>query len=81
MNELGLNSDLAKEVLTYISFFDEKLLDKLPNAFLKKLNDAAADSEKEYYINIDKTLEEQTMSDECKELLALIYYSFIESSK
>ena len=77
MNELELSSDLAKEVLTYIAFFDEELLEKIPDNFLKQLNIIAADSEKEIFIDPTKSLENQDMTEKCKEILGLIYYSYV----
>lgn len=81
MKEKKLNSNLAKEVLTYVSFFDDELLNKIPDNFLKYLNKAAADSDKEFYIDKNKTLDEQDMSEDCKDLLGLLYFTYIEGKE
>ena len=47
---------------------------------MKKLSDFAADSQKDYYLDKDKSLNEQNISDECKNLLALIYYTYVLDS-
>ena len=72
-----INCDVAKEALTYISFFDNSLIAKIPNYFLNELMVLAADSKNNYYINVHKKLNEQTMSDNCKFLINLIYHMYI----
>ena len=69
--------DVYKEVLTYIAYFDEELLDAIPDQELQELNDKAADSEENFYINPDEPLEKQKISEEAKNLLALIFYNYV----
>lgn len=70
----NISSDVAKEFLTFLSFMDEDTIKNIPSNFLKSFNDLAANSTKEFYIDKNKNLNEQNMSEECKDLLGLIYF-------
>lgn len=72
-----LNKDVAKEFLMLASYFEEELLKEIPDELFQKLNDIAADSDKEYYVLEDKSLNEQNISEECKDLIALINYLYL----
>ena len=80
MMEEKLNSDLAKELLVVISYCEEDFLNNIPEYVLKKLSDFASDSQIDYYIDKNKSLSEQNISEECKNLLALIYFTYILDS-
>lgn len=69
-----LNSDLAKELLTVISYFEDNFITQLPNDFLHKLTDLAADSNKDFYIDENKNLSDQNLSEDCKNWISLLYY-------
>jgi len=77
MNKILEMNDICKEVFMILSYLDNELLNKIPNKFLKFLTDQAADSNHDFYINPNKDLNEQDISEESKDLLALIYYSYI----
>ena len=49
-----LNSDLAKEILTVISYLEDNLINQLSNDFLSKLVDLAADSNKDFVRRLQK---------------------------
>lgn len=70
-------NDICKEVLTVLSCFSNDLIEKIPNKFLKKLSELAADSKADFYIDTEKNLSEQNISEESKDLISLIYYNFI----
>lgn len=70
-------NDVSKEVLTILSYFDNRLLQKIPFNVLNKLKELAADSKLDFYINIEKDLEKQEISEESKDLISLIYYIYI----
>ena len=70
-------NDVCKEVFIILSYLDNQLLNKIPNRFLEFLTNQAADSNYEFYINPNKDLDEQDISEESKDLLSLIYYSYI----
>ena len=79
--EEHLNSDTAKEVLTVLSYYNEELLKNLPDEIIKELTSLAADSDKDYFIKKDKKLIEQNLSEDCKDLLAIIFYNYQTDDK
>lgn len=70
-------NDISKEVLTVLSYWEIDLINKIPNSLMNELVDYAADSKKECFIDTNMSLQEQNISEESKDLIALIYYSFI----
>ncbi len=74
--EEHLNSDTAKEVLTVLSYYNEELLNNLPDELIKELTSLAADSNKDYFIKKDKKLIEQDLSEDCKDILAILFYNY-----
>ena len=75
--QLENKCDVYNEVLTYIAYFDEELLEKIPDEFLQNLVSEAADSTKQFIVDPQKSFEEQIISEEAKSILALIYYRFV----
>lgn len=69
--------DVYKEALTFIAYFDKELLERLPQDMFEKLTNLAAESNTEFYVDVTKTLAEQKISEECKDLISLIYYNCI----
>ena len=41
------------------------------------MNEFEADSDKDYFIDSTKSLKEQNLSDECKDLLSDLYFSYV----
>jgi len=74
-----LTPDISKELLTVLSFCEDEILDNIPSQLMKKINELASYSNKDFYINKNKLLKEQELSEECKELLTDIYNSYIEN--
>lgn len=70
-------SDISKETLTFLAFFDNKMIEKIPSYIITKLCEEAADSKSDFYIDTSKSFEEQNISEKSKDLLALIYYDYI----
>lgn len=70
-------SDISKETLTFLAFFDNKMIEKIPGYIITKLCEEAADSKNDFYIDASKSFEEQKISEKSKDLLALIYYDYI----
>lgn len=70
-------NDVCKEVLMILAFFNDELIEKIPAKVLKSLNELAADSKAEIYIDKEKDLDEQNILEESKDLISLIYYNFI----
>ena len=80
MMEEVADKDIAKELLTALSYCDYSVLSKLPNEVLTNLSNIAADSNKDYYFDKTKSLIDQSISEECKDLLSILYYTFIADS-
>lgn len=70
-------NDVCKEVLTILGFFNKDIIEKIPSNMLKELNELAADSKLNYYIDKEKDLIDQDISEKGKDLIALLYYSYI----
>lgn len=76
-----LSSDVAKEFLIVSSYFDDELLKKIPDEIMQILVESAADSNKNFYIEEGKSLMEQDITEECKDLIALIDYLYVLSNE
>lgn len=70
-------SDISKETLTFLAFFDNKLIEKIPTHIISKLCEEAADSKLDFYIDTAKSFQEQNISAKSKDLISLIYYDYI----
>ena len=77
MNNIQNISDISKETLTFLAFFDNKMLEKIPAQVITKLCEEAADSEMDFYIDVNKNFNEQQISEKSKDLISLIYYDYI----
>lgn len=77
MEKIQENKDTCKEVLSILAFCDEELIKKIPTQVMRKLVEIAADSEESYYIEKNKKLCEQYITEESKDLISLIFYSYI----
>ena len=76
MNTQKMN-DVAKEVITVLNCCDKNIIDKIPKNIMKYLEEKGNKSEYKVYIDSDKKLTEQNLLEESKDLIALIYYSYI----
>ena len=72
-----LSNDVAKEVLTIILNSSIYIEEKIPEDFLKKLIDLAADSSIEVHLDKNKNLQEQNLSAEALDTFALLYYIYV----
>lgn len=77
MEKMVDKKDVYKEVLIVLSNFDKEIVQKIPDSVFKELINLAADSELEVNIDINKSLEEQNLSEESREIISLIYYKYI----
>lgn len=77
MERIQSISDIAKETLTFLAFFDQEMIKKIPEYVIANLCAEAADSNLDFYINKNKNFQEQEISEKSKDLLALIYYEYI----
>ena len=69
-------NDIAKEVVSILDYVDYELIKKIPIKFLDYLKNTAKDSSKKVDIDLNKSLLEQNISEESKDLIALIYYNY-----
>lgn len=76
MMEEFVSCDVAKEFLMVLAYCDSNFVNNIPDYIMKKMNDLAADSLKEVYIDKNKTLMEQDISNECRELIGMIYFTY-----
>ena len=74
-------NDIAKETLIVLDNFEQDVILKIPQEFIIKLNNLAVTSKKQFKLDNDKVLLEQNISQETKNLMAYIYYTFIANSK
>lgn len=77
MEKIQNISDISKETLTYLAFFDNEMIKKIPGYVIAKLSKEAADSKLDFYIESNKKFEEQKISERSKDLISLIYYEYI----
>lgn len=76
MKEQKMN-DVAKEVSVVLEYLDAELLKKIPIAFIEYLKKLSVESQREVNIDKEKELKEQELLEESKDLLALIFYSYL----
>lgn len=81
MMEEQFDCNVAKEFLTYMSYFDNSIIERLPDSFLKQIMLIAADSKKNYFVDKDKKLYEQNISDECLDLISAVYLLFVSNEE
>ncbi len=81
MKKIQKMEDIYKEVLTILAYFNDELIEKIPAKVFKELRELAADSKANFYIDTEKDLDKQDISEESKNLISLIYYSFIADEK
>lgn len=73
--------DVAKETLNILEYFDSNFVSKIPNNFLENLKLIAETSQIVVNIDKQKTLEDQEISEDCKDLISLIYYNYVADEK
>lgn len=72
---------IAKEVLVTLKYFDNDVVVKISKEFLNFLRGLALEYNDEVYIDTKLDLESQNISEKSKNLLALIYYSYIANEE
>lgn len=81
MNQELLSADVAKEVLIILLNCGSYIEEKIPEDFLKKLIDLAADSNIDVHLDKNKNLQEQNLSSEALDTFALLYYIYVAKDK
>ena len=77
MEKIQEIQDVCKEVLKILGYLNNDILEKIPSRILKEINELAADSNLNYYIDKEKDLLEQNISEKSKDLIGLLYYNYI----
>lgn len=77
MKQIQEINDVCKEVLTILAYFDNGLIEKIPARVFDQLKELAADSKSDFYIDTEKNLDEQNISEKSKDLISLIYHNFV----
>ncbi len=80
MEEMKQIGNVSAEVLEVLNNFDKDLIKKIPKSFIEQLKKFAIDSDCIPKIDMDKELIEQNITEESKDLISLIYYSYILNS-
>ena len=68
-------SDVARETIDVINYFNPNFIAKISSTFLNGLKEIAKSSTKITQIDKTKKLKEQNISEESKDLISLIYYN------
>lgn len=77
MQENDYSCDVAKEFITIISYCEDSFIKNIPDEIMMHLKDLAGKSMVYYYIDKNKSLMEQQISSECKDLLTTLYYLYM----
>ena len=70
-------NDIANEVVSVLNYMEQDLVKKIPIKFLDFLKNLAKDTNKKINIDLNKSLLEQNISEESKDLIGLIYYNYL----
>lgn len=74
-------NDIAKEVISVLEHSDKNLIVQIPEKLIKYLKKLASTSNKKVKIDANLELANQAISEESKDLIALIYYKYISNDK
>lgn len=74
-------SDVAKETLDILDYFELTFVSKIPDNVLNGLRKIAGESSLIVNIDKNKELKEQEISEECKDLISLIYFNYIATKE
>lgn len=77
MENIQTINDISKETLTFLAFFDDEMIKKIPSNVIVKLCEEASDSIVDFFVDPNKNFEKQKISEKSKDLISLIYYLYI----
>ena len=72
-------NDIAKETVEVLKFTDVDFKSRISEKLLNLLEELSQKSTKEVKIDLNKKLNEQNISEECKDLLSLLYLNYYAS--
>lgn len=70
-------NDIAKETIYVLKNFNPTFISKISKRILKDLEELAKTSKKEVKIDKTKSLKDQNILPETKDMIALLYYNYI----
>ncbi len=70
-------NDIANETLVVLNHFELKLINQIPQRVINYLKELAIKSKKKYKIDENKSLANQNISEQSKDLISYIYYKYI----
>lgn len=73
--------DVAKETTEVLKYFDSEFYSRIPEKIIRFLIKMGIKSNKVVKIDINKKLNEQEISEECKDLLSLLYYNYVANKE
>ncbi len=73
--------DVAKETIEILKYFDTEFTSKISNNFLNQLRELAKKSKKDVVIDKTVELKNQKVSNECKDLISMLYYQYIANEE
>lgn len=74
-------SNVAKETVEILNYFDTDFVSKISPNFINSLKELAQNSNIIVKIDKNKKLNEQNISEESKDLISLIYYNYIATKE
>lgn len=74
-------NDIANETLVVIEHFEFNLIKQIPQRIINYLKELAIESKKNYKIDKNKSLANQDISEQSKDLISYIYYSYIANEE
>lgn len=74
-------SNIAKETVYVLEYFDSEFIAKIPSDFVNNLKKIAKESDITIKIDRNKKLKEQSLLEGTKDLIALIYYSYVATEE
>jgi hypothetical protein len=77
MEELN---DAVKEFLIVLENCEKSIKEKIPQNVLEYFQELASNSNKIFYIDKTKKLSNQNLSEECKNIISMVYFSYIASA-
>ena len=73
--------DVAKETTEILKYFNASFVSKISSGFLKQLKELAKNSDKTVIIDKNKSLKDQTILSQTKDLISILYYKYIATDE
>lgn len=74
-------SNVAKETIELLKYFDKSFVSKISPDFLKQLEELSKDSNITVTIDKNLDLKSQKVSSETKDLICILYYQYVAKDK